>query len=62
MQPDSSEKAELVITAVKVVYLQHYCQLAGSVITFYDHFLNFNKELELVWVSEPLPPHIRQCT
>ncbi|KAF9445191.1 hypothetical protein P691DRAFT_283424 [Macrolepiota fuliginosa MF-IS2] len=43
------EETELVSDVVRVLYLQHYCQLAALVITFYDHIITFDQELEMIW-------------
>lgn len=40
---------EFVSSALRVLYLQHYCQLVAFMITFYDHALTFDKEVELIW-------------
>ncbi|KAJ3561652.1 hypothetical protein NP233_g10064 [Leucocoprinus birnbaumii] len=40
---------EYVASALNVLYLQHYCQLIALIITFYDHALTFDKEVELIW-------------
>ncbi|KAF9452213.1 hypothetical protein P691DRAFT_772540 [Macrolepiota fuliginosa MF-IS2] len=34
---------------VRVLYLQHCCQLVGFALTFYDHFITFDQERELIW-------------
>ncbi|KAF9452410.1 hypothetical protein P691DRAFT_784209 [Macrolepiota fuliginosa MF-IS2] len=45
MLPSSiKDETDLVSTAVRVLYLQHYCQLVTVVITLYDHFITFHQE------------------
>ncbi|KAF5355821.1 hypothetical protein D9756_003681 [Leucocoprinus leucothites] len=54
---------EFVSSALRVLYLQHYCQLVAFMITFYDHALTFDKEVELIWVGTTIlgesPQHSR---
>ncbi|KAF7776365.1 hypothetical protein Agabi119p4_4758 [Agaricus bisporus var. burnettii] len=36
-------------SAVHVLSLQNYVQIAGFVFTFYDHVITFDQEIELIW-------------
>ncbi|XP_006459895.1 hypothetical protein AGABI2DRAFT_142292 [Agaricus bisporus var. bisporus H97] len=38
-------------SAVHVLSLQNYVQIAGFVFTFYDHVITFDQEIELIWAT-----------
>ncbi|KAF9449577.1 hypothetical protein P691DRAFT_774567 [Macrolepiota fuliginosa MF-IS2] len=42
-------ESDLAPAAIRVFYLQHYCQLAAVTIVLYDHFITFDQEVELIW-------------